>query len=70
MGSGASFYLVSKRTSYWLSRKPSLKTRLFRGFKLRSHRSSPYLPAGKAKGPPCCLVLVPLLLLEQDCLVL
>ncbi len=47
MGSGASFYLVGVVCQ--LSRKPILETRVFRGFKLHSHRSSPYLPAGKAK---------------------
>ncbi len=46
MGSGASFCLVG--VSGRLSRKPSLKTRDLRGFKLCSHRSSPYLPTGKA----------------------
>ncbi len=50
MGSGASFYLVG--VSGRLSRKPILKTRHFRGFKLRSHRSSPYLAAGKANKTP------------------
>ncbi len=63
MGSGASFYLVGVLGR--LSRKPTLETRGFRGFKLCSHRSSPYLPAGKAKDPPGCAVLVPLLLPEQ-----
>ena len=49
MGSGASFCLVSRCFAYWLSRRPSLETRVFRGFKLRPHRSSPYLAAGKAE---------------------
>ncbi len=47
MGSGASFYLVG--VSCQLSRKPILKTRHLRDFKLCSHRSSPYLPTGKAQ---------------------
>ncbi len=50
MGSGASFYLVGVFSR--LSRKPILETR-FRGFKLCSHRSSPYLPTGKATSTPC-----------------
>ncbi len=49
MSSGASFCLVSVLS--WPSRKPSLETRVFRGFKLCSHRSSSYLPASKAKVP-------------------
>ncbi len=47
MGSGASFYLVG--VSCQLSRRPTFKTRVFRGFKLCPNRSSPYLPTGKAK---------------------
>ncbi len=47
MGSGASLCLVGVLGR--LRRKPTLKTRHLRGFKLRSPRSSPYLPAGKAK---------------------
>ncbi len=46
MGPGASFYLVGVLCQ--LSRKPILKTRHLRGFKLRSPRSGPYLAAGKA----------------------
>ncbi len=64
MGSGASFYLVGVLRQ--LSRKPILKTRDFRDFKLCSHRSSPHLPTGKAQDTPTftlscsCQAILPL----------